>query len=580
MRFINFLFYAILLICPLGALFDVAYPSVFGQKVYVYILMPILIIYSSILILKRDRVILNKFDLVLVVFFCYLFCRMPDYAHMHYFLALLIVYFVGKLSGKLNLKVTIVLMLASSILQIFIGELQILNLIESPNSMFKISGTFFNPAPYAGFLAMIVPLCYYKNYNLFKGRFETLFQIIVYIVMVGSVILLFSADSRAAFLAVIVSISYLYWNDEIVREVKSKLLAKKSYMILVMVSVIFICGFVYLYKYKSANGRLFIWTNSLTGIEKSPFLGNGIGSFKQNYMLFQRDYFENNTTSKYLSIADNVEYLYNDLLLIWFELGIVGLLLLSIMLYYLFAPKFNSKLSKPLKASCLTICIFSLFSYPSEIPAICIYLFFILGLISSIDTNHNLLVFPGFKKNGVYVISLSLLVLAVFYLNFCLSVYGSFKKWKSAIAYYDNGDFRRSKSFYDEVYSLGYLNNNPLFLDHYAKVLFLTENYYVSDLVSKRTVKIRPNVNNYLLYAESLSRQGKYELAERYYEDALFMVPKLFYGEYLLCKMYYNSRSEVKFKNRAKEFLFRSNESDQLVVKEMRDSVNKWLLKQ
>ncbi len=171
------------------------------------------------------------------------------------------------------------------------------------------------------------------------------------------------------------------------------------------------------------------------------------------------------------------------------------------------------------------------------------------------------------------------MVVALFHFNYCLKIYATFKKWNVAMLYYDRGDFSRSKILYDEIYAASYLNNNPIFLDHYAKVLFLTDDFQISDLVSKQVLKIRPNVGNYLLYAQSLARQGKYEFAEKFYIDAVFMVPKMFYGEYLLCKMYRESGNDVKFNKRANQFLYRSSDSDQLIVKEMRDSVNKWLRK-
>lgn len=579
MRFVDFLSYAILLICPLGALMDIAYPSVFGQTVYVYFLIPIFIIYLSILILNKYCIRFNKLDLWLVIFFCYLSTKILDAAQVNYFMALLLAYLVGKLSGKRSLKIAIILMLISSLLQIIVGELQILDVLDSPNTMFKVSGTFFNPAPYAGFLVMIIPFCYYYKYDFFEGKRSSLFRVMVYIVILGSLILLFSADSRAALFAFIVSLVYLYWNDDIVKGFRSKLFANKSYIVLFFLSIIFIFSFVYLYKYKSANGRLFIWMNSLNGIHESPILGRGLGSFKQYYMLLQKNYFADNFSDKYSSIADNVEYMYNSLLLVLFELGFVGLLLVCVVLYYIFAPKFKSKLSKPLKASCLSVLVFSFFSYPSEIPAICIYMFFILGLISSVEAHYSVILVPALKKPLVYIVSFVFMVVALFHFNYCLKIYATFKKWNVAMLYYDRGDFSRSKILYDEIYAASYLNNNPIFLDHYAKVLFLTDDFQISDLVSKQVLKIRPNVGNYLLYAQSLARQGKYEFAEKFYIDAVFMVPKMFYGEYLLCKMYRESGNDVKFNKRANQFLYRSSDSDQLIVKEMRDSVNKWLRK-
>ena len=76
----------------------------------------------------------------------------------------------------------------SGLVETIWGMMQLYDFLPSQHSLFKITGTFFNPGPYAGYLAIIFPLALYwflKNHkqqstitaisiNAFKRSFKTL----------------------------------------------------------------------------------------------------------------------------------------------------------------------------------------------------------------------------------------------------------------------------------------------------------------------------------------------------------------------------------------------------------------------
>ena len=74
-------------------------------------------------------------------------------------------------------------------------------------------------------------------------------------------------------------------------------------------------------------------------IKDYPLFGIGAGGWQANYMLYQAEYFLQNPNSPYILLADNIFYAYNEFLHITAEQGIVGLVVVTWLLYALFSYK-------------------------------------------------------------------------------------------------------------------------------------------------------------------------------------------------------------------------------------------------
>ena len=93
-------------------------------------------------------------------------------------LALLVVlyfYFrVALQAFKLSAYFFTILLLISALVQAVWGMAQLYGYLPSQHNMFALTGSFFNPGPYAGYLAMLSPLALYyalSDYRVFQNSF-------------------------------------------------------------------------------------------------------------------------------------------------------------------------------------------------------------------------------------------------------------------------------------------------------------------------------------------------------------------------------------------------------------------------
>nr|WP_320153949.1 O-antigen ligase family protein [uncultured Draconibacterium sp.] len=297
------------------------------------------------------------------------------------------------------LKYLLIGVVVSGIVQAAYGNLQLWGYYPSNHSIFRITGSFFNPGPYSGYLAGTFPvaLAFYlyketllcrihflmhsgfirrmKKYfhstllkgnkiipriiNGMKNRFSLLvnyfgnfiknrinsIEVICLASMVVIVLVLPASRSRAAWLAVIASSMYLlaYRYKGVLANWQSRYLnsfARKTGA-LVLITVLFggILSALYHFKKDSADGRLLIWKVGLEMIKDKPVWGHGTDKFAASYMNYQADYFRSHPDSPEAMVADNVSYAYNEFLKLTIEYGLAGLLLVIAVLFTLFFGK-------------------------------------------------------------------------------------------------------------------------------------------------------------------------------------------------------------------------------------------------
>src|SRR5690606_6138966 len=158
---------------------------------------------------------------------------------------------------------------------------------------------------------------------------------------------------------------------------------------------------LYFFKKDSADGRLLIWSASMDMVSDYPLFGVGWDRFKVMYPRYQAYYFDNGRGSERQAyLAGYEEYPFNEALGWIVEMGLLGFLLLALIPIIFIRNQFwrFSNCSDPgtgserpdeinksfsitgsdhkyvyLPGSVLfTWLVFSLFSYPSEIPALAI----------------------------------------------------------------------------------------------------------------------------------------------------------------------------------------------------------------
>lgn len=207
--------------------------------------------------------------------------------------------------------------------------LQSFHYLESNHHAFSVTGTFGNPGPLGGFLAisLIVSLSLLCKSRERKSVYYGIFYIALAAFIAYGLIL---TKSRAGWLAALIGFLFLFSHYY-------PLSYRKKILVCLFVSVFVVV--IYYLKEDSANGRLFIWLNTWEIIKDYPILGTGSGGWLANYMHYQADYYMQHPDSAYVALADNVFYPYNEFLHFMAEQGIIGLLCLLFLFHTLFARK-------------------------------------------------------------------------------------------------------------------------------------------------------------------------------------------------------------------------------------------------
>jgi len=274
-------------------------------------------------------------------------------------------------------------------IQIIIGNLQLYGFLESNNSFAKLTGSFFNSGPFSGYLAAIFPVsCYIlknKNKLIFvngslghaQSRFiSSFFNLNLWFNVFGTLILIPALKSRACDLAVFFCLIVLF-KGELSRSILKILgytkFSKIAIILIVFIALVATLIFTVTSKQGSSNGRSFILQNTVQIIKDHPLKGIGFDRFKGEYMRYQASYFKKNPGSPNADYADNVYYAFNEPLQFIAENGVIGGIVILILIWSVFKIRGTGEIFQISLIGILSISIFSLFSYSSEILPIKIF---------------------------------------------------------------------------------------------------------------------------------------------------------------------------------------------------------------
>ncbi len=248
------------------------------------------------------------------------------------------------------------LIAAWSMVEAVVSVMQFCGFAESNHLLFPATGTFRNPGPLGGFLA--VGAAVFANLVArYKERKIALVMLVAALCSV--VVILVMTDSRAGWLAAIAGIVFGFWPQIFRLWYRCRIYVKAS---IVIIAVCFLLA-MYLHKAQSAAGRLLIWRVTADMIADSPVTGHGSGSFAEKYMYYQAGYFKNHTDSMFADRAGVVDRSFNDLLRAWSEGGIVAVAIICFI-----ACNIDWKASgkqRIVNAAIISMAVFAMFSYPS-----------------------------------------------------------------------------------------------------------------------------------------------------------------------------------------------------------------------
>ncbi|MDQ6527681.1 O-antigen ligase family protein [Flavobacterium sp. LHD-85] len=492
----------------------------------------------------------------------------------------------------------------SGISQAVYGNLQLLGVYSSNHSGFKMTGSFFNPGPYAGFLVSVwvVALAMYLYRDQITAQVQTQIKIkaqffseftkyiFEYIPLLGIVfisLVLPALQSRASWIAVLIcsgillEIKYHFLKKVFIKVTQ---IFQKTALILLFIGILSTTFFnLYRYKKDSSDGRAFIWKVTTEIIADSPLFGVGFDQFSAHYMNYQADYFSKNRNTIEILVADNTHYVFNEWLQFVAENGIIGFLILMIATFVLIKIKIkkNNKVIVFVgKTGFLAIGVFACFSYPMQILPIKLILIFFLAMLS----NSAIEVFQFEIEdilNEQWVGKISILLLsfvAIFQIFFYTSnLQRGFVVWNNALNNYQYSDYKGAIKEFEFVYPI--FKKNGDFLMNYGKTLSMAGKSREAITVLEKAKLYQNNTIIATALGDSYKATLQFDKAEESYQQAINMAPNKFYATYLLVKLYDVSGNVNKAVTTAKKLLNKDIKIPSTAINEIQEEMKRILKK-
>lgn len=462
---------------------------------------------------------------------------------------LLVLWFLMKyiFTQKTKLRLFFVgIMIIIGIIEAVLGILQLNGLLLSNHALFNVTGDFYNPGPFSGFLAVILPLCLWVILR-FGGDKETRWQNVefwisrlAWIGLLAIVIVLPAGMSRTAWIAAFVSCVWVYLTQKVGwKKVKCALGKNHFYSILYLIGtiVVLIVVFIGIYHFKqaSADGRFFMWKIVIRAILESPLSGVGLGGFRTAYSDTQAAYFASELRSnEEMMAAGCPDSGFNEFLQIALEQGIIGLLLfVSLLGYSLYKGVKIGEVGAA--GGLLSLIVFSFASYPLQLVEFWIVFIVLLAMVNG-QLNQNTLV-GGLSRKRSQLMFISILFLcSVYFMNQNRGYYNNYKKWFVVKKQNNNQMYDVAIEGYGEL--LDKMKHRPELLFETALCMNRKERYHEANKLLYDAMKLTNDPLVYYVAASNEQILGNYSKAEGLLLYVANMLPERIYPYYMLLKLY------------------------------------------
>lgn len=446
-----------------------------------------------------------------------------------------------------------------------LGLRQLYGFATSGHSMYALTGSFFNPGPYSGYLAMILPVCLYQW--LVCGRRGG--RVVSGGVMLLILCVLPAGMSRSAWLAAGVSCLCVYawhmdWTD------KFRLLWQQQRQRVVMVvvggfCVLLLAGYLlFVLKPDSARGRLFMWKITCRAIAEKPLTGYGIHNFAAAYGNAQETYFAAGDYEPWEErVAGSPEYAFNEYLQAAVELGIplaVCLLVVVVLCLYRGVRKGRYGIC----GAILSLMIFSFSSYPLQLP---VFIVTFGGLLVAC--------LFGADRWQWLGVAVSVGIIGGFRLKNDLQVEQACREWMNARVLYSAGAYQSAEKEYGRLYPL--LRDRASFLFEYGHGLHKQQQFSKSNRILKEALlrSCDPMILNVI--GKNYQQMGDCLSAEDWFIRSTHRLPGRIYPYYLLAKLYAEPgfRQPDKFEKMKRMVLTKEPKVHSTAIRQMREEIKK-----
>ncbi|MCD7937234.1 MAG: O-antigen ligase family protein [Tannerellaceae bacterium] len=468
------------------------------------------------------------------------------------------------------------------------GLVQIYNLSDSHHVLFRLTGFFPNPGPYSGYLAMILPLAtglileigHPSDLRNMAYRFT---RTLCWLTVILTLMVLPSGLSRSAWLASLLSCSWVFWKYRLGKEWAIAFVTRRRTLSFVVSLILFLAivtgiSGLYLLKKDSADGRFLMWKVTLYSFMETPFSGKGIGGFPGAYAEAQAQYFTAQQASPQERwVAGTPEAAFNEYLQVLTELGIAGFLCFAAFFASVIYLGIRNKKYYAVGAI-ISFLLFSLSSYPLRDPSFLPVLMVICVIaITKPRISEETVQHPYAWVGTPLVILVALISLGISWYE--MPRLKKYRQWTDAKVLYSNKAYAAATEKYSELYD--YVHHDPAYLFEYAQCLGECGEHAEAIRLLKRATQVSSDPMIHCMIGKNKLKEGKYEEAEQYYEKALAILPERIYPYFLMTELYSHPENyqKNKLKQAADSVLYKKPKVESTAVEEMRDKVRKLLLK-
>ena len=379
--------------------------------------------------------------------------------------------------------VSIGLMLAGMVEAVW-GLLQVYGYEYSNHSLYALTGSFYNPGPYSGFLAMCLPVALHE-WLIGKKIWKHFALVTLVLIMV----MLPSGMSRSAWLAAVISSVYVVAMHYREKLYKYRMLFCGGGLLLLV-----LCIGAYHWKKDSADGRLLMWKVATQAVSENPWQGVGWNQVAGAYGDAQEKYFASGeATAQEEYVAGAPEYVFNEYLQTAMAWGIPALLGIIMVVVVCFCAGHRSK-RFGICGGLLSLAIFAFSSYPFQFHE------FIVSFIAMLIT-----CLIGCGKGWIRVLVLMLGIGTGIYL--C-----SFQTERAG---------QKAHMLFDRAHSL-----------HKAG------EWEESTVLLKEMMKVSSDAMVLNIIGKNSQALGQYKEAEEWFIRSTHRLPNRIYPYYLLAKLY------------------------------------------
>lgn len=462
--------------------------------------------------------------------------------------------FLLSLNNRIFKNLTVFSIQIWAIVEAVKGIMQIIGVLPSNNELFICTGSFNNPGPYGGFLAMAASVSFASIWGYGRDSagygYEKLYlrirRFISYVCLLLCLILIPSTQSRAALVA-IAACGVLY----VCTDGRARSFAGK-YLFVPVIIIVSVVILVTVFKRQSAGGRLFISKMNCKTMFDNGLRGVGCGRYPEAYGKTQIAYFQDrisfadgnltyDTADKDRLRADNPNVAFNDYLQMGIEYGLWTMLLFIMVLL---TALYNLMCTRsPLGYGLMAMMVFALFSYPLSLWQ---FLLTSVAIVASGSARDG-----GERSMGQVVFTLAITVVLLF-VSFPKVVelqkrHNAEKQWDEERFFFSAGDYGSYEYCCSQLYPE--MKHNYPFLYEYAYSQFMNGKLSDSEDNVERAMRLCCNSLLFNLLGDIHKAQGRHDEAEQDYMNAFYVLPDRLYPLSRLALLYHDRGDTVKLRN-------------------------------